>query len=241
MSTMDNPKSTPARRGGIWKPQSGSFTLIELLVVVAIISVLAALLLPTLTQAKLAAKRSADVNNLRQAGLALAMYRNDYNDRLPLHTNIATAGWAYMIQPYVTSNVLYTPNACPDFYYRPNPKQAIAAVVGNDHLLGGAFDQTNNAGYLVHRQLSEVRNASATFLIAHSIGCSSWSPTHLDQPFTTPASYNPPLGGSGLNFYFVDEHVEFIPYKGPFLSQWWDSRINPDPAWTWGNYKIYGP
>src|SRR5262245_14754817 len=62
---------------------STSFTLIELLVVVAIISVLAALLLPTLKNARDAAKRTIGMNNLRQAGLGWKMYSNDYNGRMP--------------------------------------------------------------------------------------------------------------------------------------------------------------
>jgi prepilin-type N-terminal cleavage/methylation domain-containing protein len=59
------------------------FTLIELLVVVAIIAILAALLLPVLSNAKANSKRVACLNNLKQLGAALFVYAGDYADRIP--------------------------------------------------------------------------------------------------------------------------------------------------------------
>jgi prepilin-type N-terminal cleavage/methylation domain-containing protein/prepilin-type processing-associated H-X9-DG protein len=77
------------------------FTLVELLVVSAVVSVIAALLLPALIAARAAPKSSVCISNLKQLYAACAMYASDYNGYLPPYQNqIGVSVYAGPGQPY---------------------------------------------------------------------------------------------------------------------------------------------
>ena len=85
------------------------FTLIELLVIVAIIAILAGMLLPALSRAKLSATRIVCVDNLKQLGLATAMYVHDFDGYYP--SSNASYKWPEALRPgYQNFKILL----CPD-------------------------------------------------------------------------------------------------------------------------------
>src|SRR5438045_4010209 len=65
------------------KEKRAGFTLIELLVVIAVIAIIAALLFPVFAQVREKARQAVCFSNLRQIGIALSLYVQDYDERMP--------------------------------------------------------------------------------------------------------------------------------------------------------------
>jgi prepilin-type N-terminal cleavage/methylation domain-containing protein len=113
-SNVPNPERVaPNECANINFVREHAFTLIELLVVIAIIALLAALIFPAFSRAKESGKGAACISNLRQIGIALQVYVQENNNRLPVMRD----------KSWTTTNDL------------PSPDQVISNQLGNIRVL----------------------------------------------------------------------------------------------------------
>jgi prepilin-type N-terminal cleavage/methylation domain-containing protein/prepilin-type processing-associated H-X9-DG protein len=129
------------------KTDHRGFTLIELLVVIAIIAILAAILFPVFARAREKAREASCTSNLKQIGLAIAMYAQDFDGLLPLaHEYPATGGSGIYYQgPSGIADVLapYTKNR--QVFRCPSDPNAVPVGWGTqgisyDYGPGGVFN-----------------------------------------------------------------------------------------------------
>ncbi len=212
------------------------FTLIELLVVIAIIAILAAILFPVFARAREKAKQTSCLSNLKQLGLAMVMYAQDYDEthtRLsfgylysppvpsePAFNKRSDGRWEYTwpttIYPYVNNTQIFR---CPSTSYT---NAGVAYGVPSN-----CFDRHGNLAQLFARttplRTSELRQPAQTIMISEKYG---GNPQYIlsGQYYVMRADHN-----EGGNVAFFDGHAKWLSFEqGPIGAPWPD----PDPAYS---------
>lgn len=185
-------------------PPRPGFTLIELLVCLAIISMLAAILLPVLGRVRENGRRAGCTSNLKQTALSLTQYLQDYDGRYPPDGDIPVDGWGVTIQPYLRSEGIFQ---CPsDSGQRPSG----AGLLERAQSAGFTdyyYNYNLGAGFLE----AQLPKATATILFGEGgIGDSVSSTADYSRQKTPLMLAGGPLRHfEGANYAFADGHVKW--------------------------------
>ena len=192
------------------------FTLIELLVVIAIIAILAAILFPVFARARENARRASCMSNLKQMGLALMQYTQDYDELLPLNSYTGTNPpngddwgyggsifWMQMLYPYHKSKQVFF---CPSSSGSAATTPLWGHYGANALILRGAAE-----GPLA---LSSLDSPALTY-VTMDAGTYAFNPWDSTNAWFVPGgrSYLPGLGEAGVS----DANIE-AAFKADFNS-----------------------
>jgi len=185
-----------------WSTSRG-FTLIELLVVIAIIAILASILFPVFGRARENARRSSCQSNLKQIGLGVLQYVQDYDEKYPStmvdlnndgsYNAASDQGWSVIIQPYMKSSQIFqcpsetnspgaaNSNGYTDYYYN--------GVIGGGWN-GTGTAPTSGAGKAGTSGVAQARvqNVASTILMGDGISGASQNYSYGQYDTTDSAS-----------------------------------------------------
>jgi len=191
----------------------GGFTLIELLVVIAIIAILAAILFPVFAKAREKARMASCQSNLKQIGLAMQMYAQDYDETIdhslrPLAPVNTSVRWSDSLMPYIkNAQVLICPSQRSD---------TVISYGRNLYLgCGGIVPGQDCRRWGFATSLSDVKCPAETIYAAdnQASGTAYYRGPNVDWLENDPNYYAsaPDTGrhNGGRNFLFLDGHVKW--------------------------------
>jgi prepilin-type N-terminal cleavage/methylation domain-containing protein/prepilin-type processing-associated H-X9-DG protein len=213
------------------------FTLIELLVVIAVISILAAILFPVFARARENARRSSCMSNLKQIGLSMMMYTQDYDERYPLQSmacpgnscganvNSSTVMWYMVLIPYNKSVQIWNCPDVSDSTYasygvtsiiqktdssgRWTPTTAFNVTYGINNYAGSGKTYSNTAPFN-GTSVASIDDPAGTIMVGDGTSFRLGGISSELPNVASNAAYADPRHLDTANFVFADGHVKSV-------------------------------